>query len=91
MSSGTSSGSGAAGAAYASSGTGSGAGGTGTAAFFSQGKGWVMGDSSSDGRRACGRRHSLSRTSIPSRADTDVNHTATPSAAATQASPNKLR
>ena len=81
MSSGTSSGSGAAGAAYASNGTGSGAGGTGTAAFFSQGKGWVMGDSSSDGRRACGQRHSLSRTSIPSRADTDANHTTTPCAA----------
>ena len=80
MSSGTSSGSGAAGAVYASSGTGSGAGGTGTAAFFSQGKGWVMGDSSSDGRRACGQRHSLSRTSIPSRADTDANHTTTPCA-----------
>ena len=78
MSSGTSSGSGAAGAVYASSGTGSGVGGTGTAAFFSQGKGWVMGDSSSDGRRACGQRHSLSRTSIPSRADTDANHTTTP-------------
>lgn len=44
------------------------------------GQGWVMGDSSSDGRRACGRRHSLSRTSIPSRADTDANHTTTPSA-----------
>lgn len=81
MSSGTSSGSGAAGAVYASSGTGSGAGGTGTAAFFSQGRGWVMGDSSSDGRRACGQRHSLSRTSIPSRADTDANHTTTPCAA----------
>ena len=80
MSSGTSSGSGAAGAVYASSGTGSGAGGTGTVAFFSQGKGWVMGDSSSDGRRACGQRHSLSRTSIPSRADTDANHTTTPCA-----------
>ena len=37
-----------------------------------------MGDSSSDGRRACGQRHSLSRTSIPSRADTDANHTTTP-------------
>ena len=36
-----------------------------------------MGDSSSDGRRACGQRHSLSRTSIPSRADTDANHTTT--------------
>ena len=60
--------------------TGSGAGGTGTATFFSQGRGWVMGDSSSDGRRACGQRHSLSRTSIPSRADTDANHTTTPSA-----------
>ena len=80
MSSGTSSGSGAAGAVYASSGTGSGAGGTGAAVFFSQGRGWVMGDSSSDGRRACGQRHSLSRTSIPSRADTDANHTTTPCA-----------
>ena len=72
-------------------GTGSGAGGAGTAVFFSQGKGWVMGDSSSDGRRACGRRHSLSRTSIPSRADTDANHTTTPRTATTQAPPNKLR
>ena len=54
MSSGTSSGSGAAGVVYASSGTGSGAGGTGTAVFFSQGKGWVMGDSSSDGGAPAG-------------------------------------